>query len=805
MNVNATRIGMTLPRLRSLCLAIAIALALPGGALAQEASKPATPPATGTQEESAAAEQAKPKSDEDEGADADEGDASAAPSGELFSLEDSDDPALLKELTQISNSVEFGLFYVSDDSFRFGRYTGLNEEGPGLVLDLDMYKRGAFDSDDAGYWSLQADDLGLDSRSAQFEIGVQGKYAVKVDYSQIPNFRSDSTQTIYDGAGGDELTLPSNWVGSGNTAGMTQLLSSLQSFDLETLRRRASVGLRGVLNRHWDFSTSYHRETKEGTRSIGAVFGNSGGNPRAVLLPEPVDYTTDQFDATLRYTTRKLQVDATYYLSIFSDDNSALTWENPYTTITGWAAGTGFPIGVGQLSTPPDNRFHQFSLNAAYNFSEHTRFNASYERGRMTQDEQFLPYTNIASLAASITQPLPRDSLDGRIDTTLWNGSIASRPSQRFTWNASYRYADRNNNTPRDEYVYIGGDSQLQNTAANSSFRRYNAPYSYRNEEFKVEGTYRLFGETELNLGAQQSQIDRTYLEREQADEDSWWLGVNSNLGDVFSGHLKYTHFRRDGSTYVGNAPFLEDYSPGYTSTTPGWDNHPELRRFFEADRDRDQFTAMLELTPSQAFTLSAELNYSYDNYTSSAVGLTDAKSVSATVDAVYAPSRDWSVYVFQTYEQLNADQNGHSFAGGANQIPQSSDPRREWFAHHGDRVDTTGVGYKRVFNSGRVEFGADYLRSKTRSELDFEVGSLLTTRPLPDDESLLDSFNVHASFKLKDAWSLRATYWYERYHSSDWALDGIAPNTLANVILLGEDSPDYNVQVVTFSMIYRF
>jgi hypothetical protein len=103
------------------------------------------------------------------------------------------------------------------------------------------------------------------------------------------------------------------------------------------------------------------------------------------------------------------------------------------------------------------------------------------------------------------------------------------------------------------------------------------------------------------------------------------------------------------------------------------------------------------------------------------------------------------------------------------------------------------------------VEFGADYLRSKTRSELDFQVGSLLTTRPLPDDETLLDSFNVHASFKLKDAWSLRATYWYERYDSSDWALDGIVPNQLANVILLGEDSPDYNVQVVTFSMIYRF
>jgi MtrB/PioB family decaheme-associated outer membrane protein len=783
MNVQAKKLN---PRLSCLCLAIAIALASPAMALAQE--QPETPAATAEQEQAA-------------DADADEQDE-----GELFSLEDSDDPARLKELTQIRSSVEFGLFHVSDGSFRFGRYTGLNEEGLGLLLNVDISKRGAYDSDDAGYWSFRGDNLGIDSRAAAFEIGVQGKYKLELDYSQIPNFRSESGQTIFDGAGSSELTLPSDWVASGNTAGMTRLLPSLQPFDLQTQRRRAGIAVSGVLNRHWDFSVSFRRETKEGTRSIGAVFGNSGGNPRAVVVPEPVDWTTEQFEAVLRYTARKFQVDATYYVSVYSDANSALTWENPYTTIGGWAAPAGFPNGVGQLSLPPDNKFHQLSLNFGYNFSDATRFTASVARGRMTQDDEFLPYTDIPALAASITQPLPRDSLDGRIDTTLVDLRLSSRPTTNLSWTASYRYDDRDNETPRDEYVYIGGDSQFQNTSPTSSFRRFNEPYGYREEQLKLDASYRMFGHTELNLGLQRSKIDRTYLEREQADEDSYWIGLRSNFSDRFNGRLRYVHARRDGSTYVGNEPFLSGYSPGYTNTVvAGWENHPDLRRYFEADRDRDQFTAMLDWSASEALTLSASLDYAFDDYTSSEVGLVDTKVASATVEAVYAPSPLWSAHAFQTYEQLNANQNGHSFAGGANQIPQSSDPRREWFVHHRDRVDTTGLGFTRSLTSGRTEFGLEYLRSKSRSGLDFEVGSLLATRPLPRDETRLESVNLHASFKLKDRLSLRANYWYERFRSTDWAIDGIEPNQLANVILLGEDSPDYRVHVISLSLLYRF
>lgn len=795
MNANAKSMRQRDLQLRALCLAIGIALALPLAlsplaVLAQDVQ-------SGRQETTSPQDDPSQPVEKSEQVDP-------------FALEDTTEqqahPGTFEDPSENRTVIEFGAIYVSDDSFRFGRYTGLNEQGISALLNLDLFHSGPYDGDNARYWSVKGSNLGLDSREAAVEFGNRGKYKVRIDYDQIPIYRSDSARTIFDGAGTSNLTLPANWVGSGTTAGMTQLLPNLKSVDLQTERRRAGIGATVILSPHWNYSTSYKRETKEGTKTIGGVFGNSGGNPRATILPEPVDYTTQQFDVSLNYATRKLQVAAAYYLSLFSDQNDALVWSNPYTTISGWAPGTGFPNGRGQLSLPPDNRSHQFSLNAGYNLSDRTRLSASASRGRMTQNDTFLPYTNIPSLAASITQPLPRNSLDGRIDTTVVNLRIASRPWQDFSWNASYRFDDRDNKTPRDEYVYIGGDSQLQQTQATSNRRRFNEPYSYKEQQYKADATYRVFGHADLSAGVQHSKIDRTFSERHQADETTYNFGLNGDFTERFSANVRYTHANRDGSTYVGNEPFLSGYSPGYTATVPGtFENLPGLRRYFLADRDRDQLIATASFMPIEAWTLSASVDHAKDDYNESELGLIDSRIDGYTLESVVATSPFWSIHAFYSHERLVSNQNGHSFSGGAAQLTTAFDPNRDWFVAHRDLVDSYGAGYKRSPEAGRLDFGVDILYSKSRSDLNFAAGSALTTRPLPRDVTRLESLNLYSNYKLRESTSLRLGYWFERYHSTDWAVDGIDPNQLANVILLGETSPDYTVHMVSLSVIHRF
>ena len=141
------------------------------------------------------------------------------------------------------------------------------------------------------------------------------------------------------------------------------------------------------------------------------MFGTSGGNPAAAIVPEPVDYETDQIDVVLGYLGKKGQFELGYHLSLFRNDKTSLTWENPFTGP--WAPAASFPAGLGRLGLPPDNEAHQITFSGGYTLGATTRVTATMAYGRMTQDDDFLPFTINPGLLFTTTWP--RSSLDGEI------------------------------------------------------------------------------------------------------------------------------------------------------------------------------------------------------------------------------------------------------------------------------------------------------------------------------------------------------------------------------------------------------
>ncbi len=730
-----------------------------------------------------------------------------------FSLDD--EPALTEEtakepdpdLKVQRNWVEIGVGYVSDSSFKFGKYTGLENEGLYGVLSFDVGGRAPWDGEIASWWRATGSDLGLNSRELGVEGGVQGKYRVYAGYDEIPTYRSDSASTIYTGAGPDGIQrLPGNWVPAQTTAGMTQLNNSLEPIDLEQLRRRFDLGFDGTVREHWDFGTSWRHEDRNGNKSFGAVIGNSGGNPRAVLVAEPIDYSSDDFDAVVSFRDPKKQFSLAYHASLFDNNQGSFGWENAYSAINGWTPAAGFPTGDGQASTPPENQFHQVSGAGGWSFAGNMRLDGDLAFGRMTQDDTYLPYTVNPALAATITQPLPRSSLDGRIDTTVGNLRLSGRPTDQLRWDASVRYDDRDNQTPRDEYVYIGGDSLAQNTGTTSSFRRFNEPMSYKEKKYRGDVGYRFADWLDAALVGEYRDIERTYSEREEAEETNWSLFLRSNPWDSFEASLQLTAASRDGSTYVGNEPFLSGYSPGYTSTVPGgWENAPGLRKYHLADRDRQQAILHLGYMPTEAWVFGLNVNYIDDDYDSSELGLTSSIASDYTLDIAYAPGQNWSAYGFYTYERMDADQDGRSIRGAATRVADAEDPTRSWFADQRDDVLTWGLGVETRWFEDKLELNLDYLESDSESDMYVTAGTALAYAPLPTLETDLSSLGVNATWRWNKDISLRGGYWLQQYDSTDWALDGVEANQLANVILFGEESPDYNVHVVTFSVVVNF
>jgi hypothetical protein len=57
----------------------------------------------------------------------------------------------------------------------------------------------------------------------------------------------------------------------------------------------------------------------------------------------------------------------------------------------------------------------------------------------------------------------------------------------------------------------------------------------------------------------------------------------------------------------------------------------------------------------------------------------------------------------------------------------------------------------------------------------------------------------------MKQRLSLHLAYWYERFRSRNWALDGVAPATIPNVLSLARGAPAYSLNVITLSGRYEF
>nr|WP_305909571.1 MtrB/PioB family outer membrane beta-barrel protein [Methylomarinum sp. Ch1-1]MDP4522491.1 MtrB/PioB family outer membrane beta-barrel protein [Methylomarinum sp. Ch1-1] len=72
------------------------------------------------------------------------------------------------------NEVELGGLYGSEDSFKFGEYSGLQNRGGYVTGNLKLQRRADPNGESTDYWKLDARNLGLTSRYIRGEYGRQG-------------------------------------------------------------------------------------------------------------------------------------------------------------------------------------------------------------------------------------------------------------------------------------------------------------------------------------------------------------------------------------------------------------------------------------------------------------------------------------------------------------------------------------------------------------------------------------------------------------------------------------------------------
>jgi MtrB/PioB family decaheme-associated outer membrane protein len=643
--------------------------------------------------------------------------------------------------TGTSGTVDVGVGAVSEDSAKFGDYTGLEKKGAHLVLGGSVNARGG-----SGYYAdLRADDLGIDSRSIDARSGREGLYSLRLGYRQIPRHVADDAVTPYAGVGSGVLTLPSG--------------ATLQPVDLGLSYKRYDLAGTLLTGDRWTWRVSLRRDTRDGTHGLASSFLTT-----AVQMPAPVDQSTDQFEVSGAYSRGRVQAALSYQLSQFRNGTDALVWDNPFLPVVAGAT-------QGRLALAPDNKFEQISGSIGYDIMPRLRASADFALGRMTQDASFVPSTSNTALAPSVA-PLPAAALDGKVETFSGNVRVSYAPLDVLRLNAVYSRDVRDNRTEVLSFPQVTTD-------ITTGTPRSNTPFSFWRDRFKVNASWRGPQTLRVSGGIDFENYERNYAEVVTTRETTLWARAGIRPRDDLALALKLAHAERDNTTY-GTAVWF------------GAPESPLLRKYNLADRTRDTVGARADVQLGDNLSLGLSADYANDDYKDSLVGLTGARSTSFGADMSFAASEETQLHAYAQAEELRSEQGGSQ--GGLSV---------DWRAEVKDRFEVLGVGVKHAAIPDKLDIGADLTVSRGRSNV--RVDASVNDPAFPALRTSVDSLKLFANYRLNERAMLMGSYWYENYDAEDWRLEGVLPTTVVNLLAFGQQPQHYRQHVLRVALRYRF
>lgn len=785
----------------------------------------------------------------------------------------------VRELTQPSSTVEAGVIYVNRDSAKFGEYNGLGKSRANAAANIDLKGGGSYDSESAYRWSVTGRDLGLRTRNLGVDAGEQGRFRVTYTYDELQRRFADDYQTFYNGAGTGALTLPSTFVTpasqrlSANTttpAGALSNWANIQSpyataacattggvpsaacrgpgylipaamheFDVGTQRAKHNLGLSVIVAPGWEVTASAAHEVKDGTKLTGVAFG---GPARGVMVPEPINSSTDQVRAAVAYVGEKSHFSAGYYGSFYKNNTNVWSVENPY---QGNLLATSFN-NTAKLVGAPDNEAHRLSLSGGYNFSNTTRLVVNGNYQRMTQNEAFL--SGLPS-----TWIIPVTSANAKVIDTSLNATLTTRPMKDLGLSATYKYEDRNNQTPINDFRVSGGDA----ASAPSQFT--NEPLNRRMHQVILDADYAFARRQGVKLGYEWQQVHRSAdghenpFRADTARENTLRLDYRNNVGERVTGRVGYSHAQRRMSEYEDNVLLPVPTVAPLPAADPLL---PGFRQFFLSDRDRDQIRSAFNFQVTDAFSLQAGIDYNRDQYKNSKYGLKNAESVIYKLDGAFVASETLTFNAFYTFEDRKSQLDslvigrgtsvtildapahaagaacrGYFAASGHLPSDEGTDVCREWSEKQKDRVHTFGFGAKASsLLGGKLDLGFDLAYSRSRTPIDVSGGAYfgngnpaaaptasnpynniwIAAQSFPDITSNILDLRLNGTYKIDKASSIRVAYLYRRLRSADWQYDAYANSALGTVAIpaypgIGITAPNYSVQALGITYIYTF
>jgi len=754
---------------------------------------------------------------------------------ELYELSDLGDGWLAR------GAVETGYFWVSGDTHetRFTRYVE-RKDGPLLdLLDLELWHPERGD-----YLMLRAGSIGRHDQFYGLEADRAGWLRFRGSWSGVPhNYASDAI-SLFNGVGGDTLTLPRSLVPGGSTqADVAAAFEGRGDGKVDIQRDRTQLALRLRALPELSLNFGYALEDRHGDipTGIGFAFPEYSTSLGGTLeVASPVDDQTQTARASVEWGGDIAQFNLAYNGSFFRNRDSSLTVEQPFESL-GLA-----PIVAARLALAPDNDWNNVRADLAVNLPLRSRVTGAFAWSRSTQDQDLLPPTiadvtlggvNLADW--NTTAALSAKSAHARVDQTLIDVDLHLNPWRPLRVRAGVRYSDQNTDTnyrafnPKTgQYGYIVEDGGFAATLGpdflgiydpnvpGSSWRYRNMPFGQAELVLDAGASLSLPLRTSFDLLLKQDQINRDVSERRKTTERSVTVSANSRALSFATARISYQYTGRDGGDvdYDVYARYetqsFADFTPMFPDGEPAI-NLNQMVRPSLADLEGQRWNARLIFDLGDHMDLSLTGRLRSNDYGSD-YGLRSDRLRSVEAEWTVEPSPVVSASAFFSIEAHKRNMgsirgfatSSNGDAGGPN-FPFTN----EWSLNA--RGDAIGWGGQLTVNPIQwlqLDTRYTFLLTREEDKISFASNAALANldfaQPVPTDFPRLKSrdqtLETSVRIALRRSIGLRFYYRYWRSGVSDYHQTGL-PTLLARRVYLGHQDRDYGASFIGAAVQFSF
>jgi len=709
-----------------------------------------------------------------------------------------------------------------DGNALYNRYVAWDS---GLVLGLLDYTWER--PEDGTYANVRASRISDDDQYYQAVFGRAGSYKIQAFLRQMPNVLSNNARPIWNGVGTNNLTLPSSLTPGGSTSAEVAAVSAATpERTLSVKRDKQGLGYSMYLTPQWTAYANVTDEERKGARPYGGTFffnfpfPDNGGVLETV---KPIDDSTVNVNGGVRFAGSVWRMDFSYQGSFYRDRYTKYDFQSPFALAPVVPGATSAPLYQGQMSTEPDNDYHNLSATFTRKLPMNGEFSLTASGGRMEQDDNLIAPINCQGVFGidlngsglgpqnpflydcskwNTTDALSRKTADMRIDTTLVDSRIVLQPTSDLSVRGGLRFnrEDYRNiylayNPLTGQYGYVSENGAQGSivpgevgfwdpvTGASNLTRVRSLPLDMQTIDANVGADWKIGAHDTLGATYTYSRFEPSNRERSEVEDNSVKLTWVNRAIDWLTFRANYTYLRQDGDRYDYD-PYEFTYSeslPGFVEPEGGLLPHTvdALRKYDVASRDENKIDLMATIMPREDMTLSASIRGDWNDY-DAVLGRQKYDTLGMTVQWEWQPSPTTSASVYYGYDRSTLG------LANVNDIETGSDPTLggatypldgRWWADDKQRNHNAGMTFTHQF--GRVRFDASWNGLYSRGTTSYRFASpvalayfadgFLPTNAFPAMTYRVNALNIGVTIPIVERVSLRVFDYYERGRIDDW------------------------------------